>query len=320
MPTVQHPEPLATAAGHAAATSAPLDVRRSRIAAGRLRPGAVLCTLPAVVYFGVFFVAPLITLALYSLLTPAMFGVHRPYTLDNFKEAATSSLPVHLVWNSVIVGLLVATICVVVGIAVAYWLTYCAGRLRIPVLFIITVTVFANYLVRIYAWRLVLGQDGAVASVLTRVGFSAHDVRGLLFSRFSVTVALVHLMLPMVVLLMFAAFRPIESRYLEAAQDLGGGAVTRWVKVILPLIAAPAATAFMLTFVLASGDYVTPAFLGGSGGQLYGVQVLAAFQTTGNWSLGAALSFLALGVYLVAYLVMTAALRLAGLGKIRWGT
>jgi spermidine/putrescine transport system permease protein len=320
MPTVQHPEPVAT--GSAQATNLP-PARRARVARmtrGRLRPGAALCTLPAVVWFLLFFVAPLVTLAIYSVLTPALFGVHAPYTLENYKEAATSSLPVHLVWNSVIVGLLVATICVVVGIAVAYWLTYCAGRLRIPVLFIITVTVFANYLVRIYAWRLVLGQDGAVAWVLTHLGFSDHAVRGLLFSRFAVTVALVHLMLPMVVLLMLAAFRPIESRYLEAAQDLGGGAVTRWVKVILPLIAAPAATAFILTFVLASGDYVTPAFLGGAGGQLYGVQILAAFQTTGDWALGAALSFLALGVYLVAYLFMTAALRLAGIGKIRWGT
>jgi spermidine/putrescine transport system permease protein len=302
MATLQHPETLTATAGR------------------RLRPGAVLCTLPAVAWFSVFFVAPLVTLALYSVLTPTLFGVHRPYTLDNYHQATTSELPVHLVWNSVVVGLLVAAICVGVGIAVAYWLTYCAGRLRMPVLFIITVAVFANYLVRIYAWRLVLGQDGAVAWVMTHLGFSDHAVRGLLFSRFSVTVALVHLMLPMVVLLMFAAFRPIESRYLEAAQGLGGGAITRWVKVILPLIAAPAATAFILTFVLASGDYVTPAFLGGANGQLYGVQVLAAFQTTGNWSLGAALSFLALGVYLVMYLVMTAALRLAGLGNIRWGS
>jgi spermidine/putrescine transport system permease protein len=279
-----------------------------------------LCTLPALIGLGLFFVAPLVTLGFYSFLTPSLFGASRPYTLTNYKAATGSAFPSHLAWNSVIVGLIVAAICVAAGLVVGYWLTYSAGRMRMPVLFIIISSVFANYLVRIYAWRLVLGQNGAVARAIGYLGFSRQSLTFLLFDRFAVTVALVHLMLPLSVLLMFAAFRPVEPRYLEAAEDLGATAPTRWRRVILPLIAAPAATLFVLTFVLASSDYVTPTFLGGTNGQLYGIQILTAFQVTGDWSLGAALSFLALGVYLVAYLAMLGALRLARLHNIRWGT
>src|SRR5207244_4090691 len=138
----------------------------------------------------------------------------------------------------------------------------------------ISATLFANYLVRIYAWRLALGENGVINWILINLGVPRGRLDFLLFSRFAVAVALVHIMLPLVVLLLFAAFNPLEPRYLEAAQNFGAGALTRWRRVILPLMAPPAATAFLLTFVLASADYVTPTFLGGVNGQLFGIQVL----------------------------------------------
>ena len=108
------------------------------------------------------------------------------------------------------------------------------------VLFLITATLFASYLVRIYAWRTILGENGLLNSGLERLGLIDEPLGFLLYSRFAVTVALVHIFLPYVVLVLFAGFRPIAPGLLEAAQDLGANALTRWRKVILPLIAAPA--------------------------------------------------------------------------------
>ena len=123
--------------------------------------------------------------------------------------------------------------------------------------------------------------------------------------------ALVHIFLPYVVLVLFAGFGPLSSGLLEAAQDLGAGPVTRWRRVILPLIAAPAATAFVFVFILSAADYVTPQFLGGTSGGLLGVQIQAQIKAIGDWPLGAALSMLMLAAFLVCYVLMALGLRLA---------
>jgi spermidine/putrescine transport system permease protein len=188
------------------------------------------------------------------------------------------------------------------------------------VLFLITASMFASYLVRIYAWRTILGENGMLNTGLEGIGLIDEPIGFILFSRFAVTVALVHIFLPYVVLVLYAAFRPLEPRYLESAQDLGAGIVQRWRRVVLPLIAAPAVTSFLFVFILASADYVTPQFLGGTSGSMLGVQIQTSFKALGNWPLGAALSFLMLAAFLLCYGLSMLGLRIAKLDRIRWGT
>jgi len=193
-----------------------------------------------------------------------------------------------------------------------------AEKLQIPVLFLITATLFASYLVRIFAWQSILGGNGLLNSGLRRLGIIDEPLGFLLYNRFAVTVALVHIFLPYVVLVLYAGFRPVSPALIEAAQDLGANAFTRWRRVILPLVAAPAATAFLLVFVLSAADYVTPQFVGGTDGALLGVRIQAALTGVGNWPLGAALSFLMLGAFLLCYLLVALALRLMRLDRIRF--
>jgi spermidine/putrescine transport system permease protein len=133
-----------------------------------------------------------------------------------------------------------------------------------------------------------------------------------------VTVALVHIFLPYVVLVLYAGFRPISPALVEASQDLGANAVTRWRKVILPLVAAPAATSFVLVFVLSAADYVTPQFLGGTDGAMLGVRIQTALTGAGNWPLGAALSFLMLATFVACYALTLLLLRSLRLDRIRF--
>jgi spermidine/putrescine transport system permease protein len=121
-------------------------------------------------------------------------------------------------------------------------------------------------------------------------------------------------------LVMFAAFRPIEPRYLEAARDLGGGAFQRWRRVIMPLIAGPAISSFIFIFVLASADFVTPQFLGGPGDAMLGINISEEFIASGNWAAGAALSGIMLVAYGLCFLVAALGLRLTKLNRIRWTT
>ena len=124
----------------------------------------------------------------------------------------------------------------------------------------------------------------------------------LLFNRFAVTVALVHIFLPYVVLVLYAGFARSRPRFSSRAQDLGGGVFTRWRRVVLPLIAAPAVTSFLFVFILSASDYVTPQFLGGTSGAMLGARPGVA-HGLGNFPLGAATAFLMLAAFVLCYLL-----------------
>jgi spermidine/putrescine transport system permease protein len=284
----------------------------------RARPGPGFLVLPAALGLLLLFAAPLGTFFLYSFLTNSLYEVSAPFTLDAYRDALTTDVNRTLAVNSLVVGFASATATIAVGLPIAYWLRFAAGRLQLLVLFLITATLFASYLVRIFAWQSILGGNGLLNSGLRRLGIIDEPLGFLLYNRFAVTVALVHIFLPYVILVLYAGFRPVSPALVEAAQDLGANAFTRWRRVILPLMAAPASAAFLLVFVLSASDYVTPQFVGGTDGALLGVRIQAALTGVGNWPLGAALSFLMLGAFLLCYLLSAIALRIVRLDRIKF--
>jgi spermidine/putrescine transport system permease protein len=283
-----------------------------------LRVGPVALSAPAVAGLLLFFVAPIAAFFVYSFLTTGLFEVSGPVTLDAYREAVTSGLNGTLAVNSFIIGFSTAAVSVLVGLPVAYWLRFAAGRWQTLVLFLVAATFFASYLVRIYAWRSILGENGLLNTGLREMGLVDEPLGFLLFNRFSVTVALVHIFLPYVVLVLYAGFRALSPGLLEASQDLGASASKRWRRVLLPLIAAPAATSFLFVFILSSSDPVTAQFLGGTEGAMLGVRVREMLVTTGNWPLGAALAFLMLAAFAVCYAITALGLRLLGLHRVRF--
>jgi spermidine/putrescine transport system permease protein len=296
------------------------DTAAASAGARRLRVGPLSLTAPATLGMLVLFVAPLVTFAVYSFLTPGLFSVSGPLTLANYTDAIRAPATGRLAVNSFVVGILAASVSLAVALPIAYWLRYHAGSLRVFVLFLITATLFASYLVRIYAWRSILGENGLLNDGLERIGVIDDPLGFLLYSRFAITVALVHIFLPYVVLVLYAGFGPMSPSLLESAQDLGANALTRWRRVVLPLIAAPAASAFLFVFVLSASDYVTPQFLGASRDVMLGVQIQANFKGLGNFPLGAAQSFLMLAAFVLCYGLCALGLRLRRLDRIRWTT
>jgi spermidine/putrescine transport system permease protein len=119
-------------------------------------------------------------------------------------------------------------------------------------------------------------------------------------------------------LVIYAAMAPLGAGLLEAAQDLGAGSRTLWRRVIIPIMAAPAASAFLFVFILSASDYVTPQFLGGTQGLTLGVQVQVNFRTLGNYPVAAATSFLMMAAFLATYLLTSLVLRFLRLHDIRF--
>ena len=275
---------------------------------------------PAVAVTVVFFVVPLIVFAIYSFLTSGLYRVSAPLTLDSYSEAVSSELNRTLAKNSVVIGGATAATCVALGLPIAFWLRHGAGRWRVPVLFLITASMFASYLVRIFAWRSILGANGLVNSALEALGLVDEPVGFLLFTRGSVTVALVHIFLPYVVLVLYAGMGPLGDGLLEAARDLGAGPLGIWRRLILPVMAAPSVTSFLFVFILSASDYVTPQLLGGTGGATLGAQIQTNFIGVGNWPLAAATSFLMLLAFITCYGLAAAILRVLRLHDLRFSS
>lgn len=192
---------------------------------------------------------------------------------------------------SITIGLAVAAICTGLGLAFAYAVRFRAGRYADALIFATLVTLFGGYLVKIYAWKSILGADGLFNQALIGLGIIAEPTPLFLYNRGAVIVALVHFLLPMAILPIYGALRNIPVEIIEAARDLGAGSSKAFLTVVVPQCRTGLFAAFAFCFLLATGDYVTPLLIGGAGGSMLGQFIALEFSTRFNWPAGAAMSF-----------------------------
>jgi spermidine/putrescine transport system permease protein len=266
---------------------------------------------PIVLYMLVFFFLPAGFLLVYSFWIAAGFRIVPAFSLENYITSATSPLFVGVTLNAILIGLVTATISLVLSIPITYYLCY-VTRSKI-VYYTVLITWFSSYLVRIYAWRTLLGTSGLLNTLLMQLGVIDAPISALLFSRFAVAIALTHVYLPFCILLVIAALSDIKKELIEASRDLGTTPVGAFFKVIAPNAANGLVGAFMLTFLLVAGDYVTPQMLGGTTGQTTGLLIADHFRKSGNWPLGAAEAFITFLVSAAIYGVIVLLGRLGGL-------
>lgn len=270
---------------------------------------------PAVTYMAIFFVAPSLLLFSYSFWTASSFRIVPDFVLTNYLSSLQSQLFLRVTLNAVVIGFITATVSVLLSLPIAYYLTYVTRSKMI--FYLILVTWFSSYLVRIYAWRTLLGTNGLLNTALLQLGLISKPVDALLFSPFAVGVTLVHIYLPFAVLMVISAMSEIKKELIEASRDLGTSPLGAFIRVVAPNAAQGLIGAFMLTFILAASDYVTPQMVGGSSGQTTGLLIADQFRKTGNWPLGAAQAYIMFAVSILIYLVITALARAAGLTRSR---
>lgn len=274
----------------------------------RTRTNATLAA-PTVIYMVAFFVVPSLILFAYSFWSSASYRIIPDFQWGNYLDSLTSPVFWKVI-NAVRIGLLTATITLILSIPVSYYLVY-VSRSQI-ILYLILLTWFSSYLVRIYAWRTLLGTNGVLNTVLLQLGIIDEPVSALLFNSFAVTITLVHIYLPFCILLVVASLSEIKRELLDAARDLGTSSLGAFFRVIAPNAANGLVGAFMLTFILVAGDYVTPQMLGGSSGQTTGLLIADQFRKTGNWPLGAAQAFVMFAVSVLLYVAIVALGRMSG--------
>lgn len=267
----------------------------------------MLQILPAAFFLMVFLIGPVTVFFIYSFWTVEGFNLAPAWTLANYAKALSDPIYQSLFAQTIGTAAAAAAITVVIAYLFAHAVRFHLRRYQEALLFLVVVALFSGYLVRIYAWRTILGDEGVINSVLIGLGLVSEPLHFLLFSRIATTITLVNFLVPLAVLPMYAALQNVRDEEIEAARDLGAGAAGAFWRVTLPLAWNGVFAAFALTFIIAAGDYVTPQLVGGTSGSMVGRSIASTFGTAFNWPLGAALSFLTL----TFVLVMLGVLRLA---------
>lgn len=272
--------------------------------------GSVLAG-PAVIYMTLFFVAPTVILFVYSFWTSAFYKTVPDFVFTNYTSSIMSAVFLKVTWNAIFIGVVTATITLLISVPFSYYLVYVA-RSQI-ILYLVLITWFSSYLVRIYAWRTLLGTNGVINTVLRSLGIIDAPIDAFLFNSFAVILTLTHIYLPFCILLVVASFSEIKSELIDASRDLGTSSLGAFFRVIAPNSSNGLLGAFMLTFILVAGDYVTPQMLGGSTGQTTGLLIADQFRKTGNWPLGAAQAVIMFLISLTMYRALLLAGRTTGL-------
>mgnify|MGYP002759767202 CR=1 FL=1 len=255
----------------------------------------------------VFFVIPAILLLISSFWLSKSFTMIPAATLANYARVLGASGFYDSLWISLQNGFWTALLSTLLSAPVAWYIVYRARSNAI--LYLALVSWFSSYLVRVYAWRTILGSNGVINSSLMQWGLIDSPIDWIVFNKFSVVITLVHIMLPFTLLLLVSGLRDVKKDYLEACADLGGGSWVAIRKVIIPMAHKSIVSSFMFTFVLAAADYVTPQLLGGRDAMTTGLLIANQFRTVGNWPLGAAMAYLLLMVFMLVYAALLLMLR-----------
>jgi len=272
----------------------------------KLPPGFGLASLP----FGfliVFFIVPVVLLFVTSFFTARSFIIEPVWNLDNYARILSAAGFWQATWVGMKNGFYTATLSVILSFPVAYYLVY---RTKSNVImYLVLLSWFSSYLVRVYAWRTILGTNGVINSFLMGSGIINEPLEVILFSPFASVLTLIHIMLPFSLLILVASLRDVKQDYLDAARDLGATKIGVLVKVILPMTYKGIVGSFMFTFILAAGDYITPQLLGGRDGVTSGLLIANQFRSAGNWPLGSAMAFTLLATFVAVYVVFTLTLK-----------
>ena len=153
---------------------------------------------------------------------------------------------------------------------------------------------WTSYLLRVFAWKIVLGYNGVVNSGLISLGFISEPLEFLLYNRFAVVVTLAHAWAAFAILPIYLSLEKIDRSWLEAARDLGEGPFMTFVRVTLPLSLPGVIAASLLVYIPTVGDYVTPTLVGGPRGIMIGNIIQSQFGKAANWPMGAALSIISM--------------------------
>lgn len=265
------------------------------------RRRGMLLALPSFAYMVLFFAVPLVIVLVYSFATRTRTGGTSlsGWNLDAYRKLGEPIVR-NVVVRSVILAAITTAICLVLAYPFAYFAVTRSPLVRNLMLVGVMIPFWTNFLVRNYAWRLLLSTGGPISSATEAIGLGETN---LLFTRSAVILGLTYSYLPFMILPLYASIDRIDWRLVEASRDLYSTGWKSFTKIVLPLSLPGVIAGSILVFVPSMGAYVTPEILGGGRETMLGSYIVTQFLTARNWPVGASVSFVLMSVMLVATIV-----------------
>jgi len=281
--------------------------------------GTVL-VLPGLLWMVIFLIVPLLLIIVLSLAWRGQYGpvdwgasvreFFSRLSLDNYARL-NDPLYIEVLWTSLRMASVTTLVCLFVGYPVAYFLARSENRFRNLLLFLLLIPFWTNFLIRIYAWMLLLRTEGLLNHALLAIGLIREPLQ-LMYTPTAVLIAMVYEFLPFMILPLYTSLEKLDPALLEAASDLYARPVRTFLRVTLPLTLPGIIAGTILVFIPTMGMFVVPDLMGGARTALVGNLVQRQFLAARDWPFGAAASMVLMALTLLATLLYT---RVSGFGE-----
>jgi len=271
-------------------------------ATNRRRLNLAVLVIPTTVWLFFFFVLPLLMVLLYSVLERGTYGgIDWQFTLSNYQRLFN---PIYwsVLGRSLWLALFTTVACLLIGYPLAFFIASRPPQWRNTLLLLVIIPFWTNFLVRIYAWIIILRQEGVINVLLASLHLINQPL-DLLFNSFAVTVGLVYGYLPFMILPLYATLERFDFSLLDAAQDLGANDLKTFGRIVLPLTLRGIVAGSLLVFIPAVGEFITPDILGGAKTLMMGNLVQNQFLGARHWPFGSVLSIVMIVIVLIPILI-----------------
>jgi spermidine/putrescine transport system permease protein len=249
-----------------------------------------LLAAPALAVIVAALATPIALLVLYSFWTQDYVTVDTTLTLDNYRTILDRPIYFSVMLRSIAISGVVTVLTVLLAYPLAYYVAIDVKRHKMMWLILITLPFWTSYLLRVFAWKIILGYNGVVNSGLEWLGVIREPLEFLLYNPFAVVLTLAHAWAAFAILPIYVSLEKIDRSYLEAATDLGDSPWQRFWRITFPLSLPGVIAAAIIIFIPTVGDYVTPTLVGGPSGLMIANVIQMQFGKANDWPLGAALS------------------------------
>jgi spermidine/putrescine transport system permease protein len=279
----------------------PPDLERRLERQRRAELGSLLS--PGLLWLILFFAVPLVVIVLYSFMTAGRTGrPELPFTLASYARLFTEDLFVNAYIRSIWIGLVTTLLCLLIGYPMALFIVQAPQRWRTVLLFLVLIPFWTNFLVRTYAWMIILQNNGLLNGLIQSLGLPRQT---LINTTGAVLVGLVYGQLPFMVLPLYASIERFDFTLMEAASDLGANKWRAFLRVMLPMTMPGVAAGSVLVFIPTVGQFVVSDLLGGAKVDLLGNLLQRLFQRSNppNWPLGSAMALMFMLVLTIGVIV-----------------
>ncbi|HZU13977.1 MAG TPA: ABC transporter permease [Chloroflexota bacterium] len=253
---------------------------------------------PPLIWMAGFYLGPLVYLLLESLWQIQNYNVVQVWTLANYTQIFSEPVWLDVLRRTVVMASLVTLSAIVLALPLAYFLVRYTRRWRHLLYLAVLIPLWSSYLVRVFAWKTILGRDGLLNTFLIGIHVVHQPISALLYSNTAVYITLLQIWLPYMVIPVYAAIERIPPSLYEASSDLGARGWRTILHVVWPLAFPGILAGSIFVFSLSMGDFITPLLMG-NGTQFIGNVIADQFGIAYNYPFGAALAILPLIVLTV---------------------